>query len=72
MSSSRNKTANWNCVCGTVERQREQKGMSAGRQKERGRRRGRGQRGVYWELSHMCVSDRTHCALITRDKVDKL
>lgn len=37
MSSSRNGTANWNCVCGTVERQREQKGMSAGRQKERGR-----------------------------------
>lgn len=36
------------------------------------RKREGGQIGVYWELSHMCVSDRTHCALITRDKVDKL
>lgn len=34
MNSNRNKTANWNCVCGTVERQREKKGMSARRQRE--------------------------------------
>lgn len=54
MSSSRNKTANWNCVCGTVERQREKKGMSASRQREiEGERE---HRSGYTGNFHICAS----------------